>query len=165
MGKQYILLSSATPPSGGCKWPGTGKLLFHHIWRKTTLVSEEKGNCLIRFGKCHLFFLTFFGWIYQASCNLHFLLKTIIEHPAWAWSLWIFVRSCIRTMPFEAMFTVTGESEMFNCFLPGKNGSLYLHRVFFFALWSGSESYSVMPNSLWSHGLSLEFSRPEYWSG
>ena len=76
-------------------------------------------------------FLNISGWIYQASCNLHFLLKTIIEHPAWAWSLWIFVRNCMRTMPFEAMFTVKGESEMFKCFLPGKNGSLYLHRVFF----------------------------------
>ena len=77
-------------------------------------------------------FLNISGWIYQASCNLHFLLKTIIEHPAWAWSLWVFVRSCVRTLPFkEAMFTVRGESEMFKCFLSGKNGSRYLHRVSF----------------------------------
>ena len=30
---------------------------------------------------------------------------------------------------------------------------------------SESESCSVMSNSLWPHGLSMEFSRPEYWSG
>ena len=27
------------------------------------------------------------------------------------------------------------------------------------------ESHSVVSNFLWSHGLSMEFSRPEYWSG
>ena len=33
--------------------------------------------------------------------------------------------------------------------------------------WSESESCSVVSNSLWPHGLytSMEFSRPEYWSG
>ena len=29
---------------------------------------------------------------------------------------------------------------------------------------SGSESHSVVSDSLWSHGLSMEFSRPEYCS-
>ena len=30
---------------------------------------------------------------------------------------------------------------------------------------SESESHSVMSDSLGPHGLSMEFSRPEYWSG
>ena len=30
---------------------------------------------------------------------------------------------------------------------------------------SESESHSVMSDSLQPHGLSMEFSRPEYWSG
>ena len=30
---------------------------------------------------------------------------------------------------------------------------------------SESESQSVMSNSFQPHGLSMEFSRPEYWSG
>ena len=33
------------------------------------------------------------------------------------------------------------------------------------SLWKWSESYSVMSYSLRHHGLSTEFSRPEYWSG
>ena len=32
------------------------------------------------------------------------------------------------------------------------------------SLWKWSESHSVMSYSLWHHGLSTEFSRPEYWS-
>lgn len=51
VGNQYILLTPTAPPFGFCKRSGAGKLLFHHVWPKTTLVSEEKGNRLIRFGK------------------------------------------------------------------------------------------------------------------
>lgn len=43
-------------------------------------------------------FLSGSGWIYQASCNLHFLLKTISEYLAWMWSLRVFVRSSPRTV-------------------------------------------------------------------
>ena len=34
--------------------------------------------------------------------------------------------------------------------------------VFVLLVWS--ESCSIVSNSLWPHGLSMEFSRPEYWS-
>lgn len=34
-------------------------------------------------------FLSISGWIYQASCILHFLLKTVSEYPEWTWSLWV----------------------------------------------------------------------------
>lgn len=61
---------------------GGGKLLFHHIWHKTTLVSEEKGNHLIRFGKYHLFFLAFLDEFIRHPV-IYTLLKTIIEYPAW----------------------------------------------------------------------------------
>lgn len=70
-------------PLGCAKNWGAGKLLFHQIWHKTTLMSEEKAGSFDKIWKIPSVFLSVSGWIYQASCNLHFLLKTIIGYPAW----------------------------------------------------------------------------------
>ena len=44
-----------------------------------------------------------------------------------------------------------------------RDGGDWWAAVYGVAQWS--ESGSVVSDSLWPHGLSMEFSRPEYWSG
>lgn len=46
-------------------------------------------------------FLSTSGWIYQASCNLHFLLGTIREHPTQTRSIWILVGPTAAAVPSE----------------------------------------------------------------
>lgn len=57
-------------------------------------------------------FLSTFGWIYQASCNSHFLLETIREHPTQICSVWVFLRFTAMSVHLEGPMFAVGYSPL-----------------------------------------------------
>lgn len=73
-------------------------------------------------------FLSTSGWIYQASCNLHFLLGTIREHPAQTRSIWVLVGPTAAAVPSEGPVFVVGYSHLHGqSLLPWKKVALPDH--------------------------------------
>ena len=67
-------------------------------------------------------------------------------------------------VPQEILICLKGSRRSQNNF-PHIFCEFILFLLLFLIFGSGSESYSVVSNSLRCHGLSMEFSRPEHWSG